>query len=80
MMRLPRQISKEDKDKIIGVIIQELGLRKATNTYIGSSRVRGISGGEKKRVAIAIELVSNPSCIFLDEPTSGLGTDQRECY
>lgn len=39
---------------------------------IGNERFKGISGGEKKRVNIGVELISNPSMIFLDEPTTGL--------
>ncbi|KAI8852325.1 P-loop containing nucleoside triphosphate hydrolase protein [Chytridium lagenaria] len=53
-------------------IIQELGLVKCKDTKIGDSDLRGISGGEKKRVSIGLELLSQPSILFLDEPTSGL--------
>lgn len=49
-----------------------MGLTKATNTIIGDERARGVSGGERKRVAIGVELISNPSVLFLDEPTSGM--------
>lgn len=48
-------------------IIQELGLKKVENTYIGNAFVRGVSGGERKRVNIGVELVTDPSLIFLDE-------------
>ena len=65
-------MSKAERDKLVDDIIESLGLKKCENTMIGSDLIRGVSGGEKKRVAIGVELVSNPTCLFLDEPTSGL--------
>ena len=53
-------------------IITYLGLEKVMHSKIGGVLSRGISGGEKKRVAIANEIISDPSIIFLDEPTTGL--------
>jgi len=50
----------------------QLGLNKCKGTRIGNSIVRGVSGGERKRVNIATEMITNPSVLFLDEPTSGL--------
>ena len=57
---------------MVDELIESLGLTSCADTLIGSELVRGISGGEKKRVAIGVELVTNPSTLFLDEPTSGL--------
>lgn len=51
--------------------MQELGLAKAQHTRIGDAFVRGISGGERKRVAFGQALLGNPSLVFADEPTSG---------
>ena len=65
-------MSKELKQGMVDELIDSLGLTSCANTLIGSELVRGISGGEKKRVAIGVELVTNPSTLFLDEPTSGL--------
>ena len=53
-------------------LIEELKLDACKNTYIGSHILKGISGGEKKRTCIGIELITDPSVLFLDEPTSGL--------
>lgn len=54
----------------------ELGLNKVADTFIGSASVRGVSGGERKRANIGVELIKNPSALFLDEPTSGLDSFQ----
>ncbi|GJD12541.1 ABC transporter G family member 7 [Galdieria sulphuraria] len=71
-LRLPRDLSKESRESRVEAIISELGLVEAKKTLVGSETKKGISGGERKRVSIGIELVRDPSLIFLDEPTSGL--------
>ena len=53
-------------------MIKDLGLTKCADTRIGNVMIRGISGGERKRTSIGVELLTNPSIIFLDEPTTGL--------
>jgi len=60
----------------VNEVIRELSLIQAADTRIGNAMVRGISGGEKKRVSIGIELLRNPGVIFLDEPTTGLDSYQ----
>jgi ABC-type multidrug transport system ATPase subunit len=70
-LRLP-DLSEEEKDKRVNLTIKNLGLEKCRNTWIGDTRIRGVSGGEKKRTSIGLELLINPSIIFLDEPTTGL--------
>lgn len=72
LLRLPADMSREKKLLRVEKVIQELGLGKVKSTQIGNQIVRGISGGEKKRVNIGTELVTDPSCLFLDEPTTGL--------
>nr|GMD88008.1 ABC transporter G family member 22-like isoform X1 [Ipomoea batatas] len=71
-LRLPRTLAKEEKDKRAMDVIYELGLDRCQDTMIGGSFVRGVSGGERKRVCIGNEIIINPSLLFLDEPTSGL--------
>jgi ABC-type multidrug transport system ATPase subunit len=53
-------------------IIDNLGLTKCADTIVGNSMVRGISGGERKRACIAVELMGDPKILFLDEPTTGI--------
>jgi len=52
--------------------MEQLGLTHVANTRVGGNGTRGISGGEKRRLSIGVELVTSPAIIFLDEPTSGL--------
>ncbi|WCJ44159.1 ABC-2 type transporter family protein [Euphorbia peplus] len=72
LLRLPKSISKQEKISVAESVINELGLTKCEDTIIGNTFIRGISGGERKRVSIAHEMLINPSLLILDEPTSGL--------
>jgi len=56
----------------VGAILDELRLTKCQNTKIGGPLVKGVSGGERKRTSIGVELITDPNLIFLDEPTTGL--------
>ncbi|XP_031486776.1 ABC transporter G family member 20-like [Nymphaea colorata] len=70
--RLPQTLSKEKKQARVQALIEQLGLRRAAKTIIGDEGHRGVSGGERRRVSIGIDIVHDPILLFLDEPTSGL--------
>ncbi|XP_062170526.1 ABC transporter G family member 9 [Alnus glutinosa] len=72
LLRLPNSFTKEEKVEHAEAVITQLGLTKCKNSIIGGSFLRGVSGGERKRVSIGQEMLINPSLLFLDEPTSGL--------
>jgi ABC-type lipoprotein export system ATPase subunit len=72
MLRLPSIMPHEEKLRKVDLVMEELGITHIANSVIGTDMTRGISGGERKRVSIATELVTEPSILFLDEPTSGL--------
>ncbi|MEW5318869.1 MAG: hypothetical protein WDW38_010053 [Sanguina aurantia] len=72
MLRLPASYSRERKLARVDDVLSALGLGKCRSTIIGGGMRRGVSGGERKRVAIGHELLTDPSILFLDEPTSGL--------
>ncbi|TKY51517.1 ABC transporter G family member 25 [Spatholobus suberectus] len=72
MLRLPRAAPRAEKVAAAESAIAELGLGKCEHTIIGNSFIRGVSGGERKRVSIAHEMLVDPSLLILDEPTSGL--------
>ena len=65
LLRLPRTVSTADKKRRVSDIIMELGLDNCRDTWIGSPNSRGISGGERKRVSIGIELVSEPRILVI---------------
>ncbi|KAF9557553.1 hypothetical protein EC968_007605, partial [Mortierella alpina] len=71
-LRMDSSISKADKFAKVEDIIDLLGLRDCADVIIGSAAVKGCSGGQRRRVSIGIQLVTEPACLFLDEPTSGL--------
>lgn len=62
----------QDKITRVDNLISELRLNKCQNTKIGGELIRGVSGGERKRTSIGVELITDPNLIFLDEPTTGL--------
>lgn len=66
------KLSKEEKKQRVESLIKELGLQKCADTKVGNTFIRGLSGGERKRTSIGVELITNPSLLFLDEPTTGL--------
>eukprot|EP00400_MALV-I_sp_L67-5_P000801 gene801-177_t len=67
-----RSVPVGKREERIEEVIAELGLERCADSIIGGVQVKGISGGEKKSVAIGIEIVAHPAVLFLDEPTSGL--------
>ncbi|CAN1161463.1 ABC transporter G family member STR [Linum perenne] len=77
-VRLPPTISKVEKKNRVHELISQLGLTNVTHTYIGEKSGKGVSGGERRRVSIGIDIIHNPLLLFLDEPTSGL--DSANAY
>ncbi len=73
--RLPSDYSNEEIEKRVEQTIKDLGLEPVKNLQIGKPEKKVLSGGQRKRVNIALELVTDPALMFLDEPTSGLAAD-----
>ncbi|XP_017087649.2 protein scarlet [Drosophila bipectinata] len=72
-LRLDRRVSKEERRLIINELLERTGLLSAAQTRIGSGDDKKVlSGGERKRLAFAVELLNNPVILFCDEPTTGL--------
>uniref|UniRef100_A0A8K9WVI9 ABC transporter domain-containing protein n=1 Tax=Oncorhynchus mykiss TaxID=8022 RepID=A0A8K9WVI9_ONCMY len=71
----PRHYSAADKQQRVDSIIDDLGLQDCAHTKIGTEFLRGVSGGERKRCSIGMELITSPRLLFLDEPTTGLDSN-----
>lgn len=72
--RLPISMTKEEKNAFVDLVLQTINLSKLQNVVVGGgeSTMLPISAGDRKCVNIAVEIVSQPLCIFLDEPTTNL--------
>jgi ABC-type multidrug transport system ATPase subunit/pSer/pThr/pTyr-binding forkhead associated (FHA) protein len=73
--RLPPDYSNDEIDARVEQTLKDLGLDGVKNLMIGKPEKKVLSGGQRKRVNIALELVTDPVILFLDEPTSGLAAD-----
>jgi len=72
LLRLSNKYTTSEKKARAIEVLTELGLTHCQETQIGGPMARGVSGGERKRCSIGIELITDPRVLFLDEPTSGL--------
>eukprot|EP01137_Pigoraptor_chileana_P015808 Opistho-2@5386 len=71
-LRLPQHMDSQAKSERVDSVINELGLRHVADTKVGGGLVRGVSGGERRRVSIGASLIVDCNILFLDEPTTGL--------
>ncbi|XP_065489645.1 broad substrate specificity ATP-binding cassette transporter ABCG2 [Caloenas nicobarica] len=71
-LRLPKSVKEQEKNVRVNQVIKELGLSKVADSKVGTQFTRGVSGGERKRTNIGMELITDPAILFLDEPTTGL--------
>ncbi|XP_058096886.1 ABC transporter G family member 1-like [Magnolia sinica] len=71
-LQLPDSMPRWEKRERAETTIREMGLQDAMNTRIGGWATKGLSGGQKRRVSICIEMLTRPKLLYLDEPTSGL--------
>ncbi|CAK9184386.1 unnamed protein product [Ilex paraguariensis] len=67
-----KEMSAKEKEDRVETLMQELGLFHVADSFVGDEENRGISGGERKRVSIGVDMIHDPPILLLDEPTSGL--------
>ncbi|KAJ1725983.1 hypothetical protein LPJ61_005503 [Coemansia biformis] len=78
-LRLPdTKYTRAEKEARVESVLRQLRLSRVKDSMIGGNGMRGVSGGERKRVSIGAELVTDPSILVLDEPSSGLDSSSAE--
>ena len=70
-LKLPKGTTPEMRAKRVDQVCKQMGLVHIRGVIVGDSLLKGISGGERKRLCVAMELLTRPALLFLDEPTSG---------
>ena len=63
-------VTEDEREDAVTNTLKALGIEECADTYIGNALLKGISGGQRKRTSVGIELITQPSLLFLDEPTS----------
>ncbi|KAI8573633.1 hypothetical protein RHMOL_Rhmol01G0292200 [Rhododendron molle] len=76
--RLSADLPKPEKVLVVERVIECLGLQNVRDSLVGTVEKRGISGGQRKRVNVGLEMVMEPSLLILDEPTSGLDSSSSQ--
>ncbi|KAK7422801.1 hypothetical protein QQX98_001362 [Neonectria punicea] len=71
-LRLPSFMDKDEKNRRAEEVLLKMGLKDCADNLIGNDLIKGVSGGEKRRVSIAVQVLTDPRILLLDEPTSGL--------
>ncbi|KAL4933297.1 putative ABC transporter [Aspergillus undulatus] len=71
-LSLPRFVSESERAQRIRTLLEAFGIQNQTSTLVGTPIRKGISGGQKRRVSVASQLITCPKILFMDEPTSGL--------
>jgi ABC-type multidrug transport system ATPase subunit len=71
-LRLPSETTDEAIDLLVNELLENLGIKECADVMIGGEMIKGVSGGQRKRTSVGVELITNPALLFLDEPSSGL--------
>ena len=71
-LRLPRTFTAKQREQRVQDVMIDMGITHVKNVIVGTVMKKGISGGERKRVCVGMQLLNRPQLLFLDEPTSGL--------
>eukprot|EP00388_Colpodella_angusta_P039228 GDKK01046755.1.p1 GENE.GDKK01046755.1~~GDKK01046755.1.p1 ORF type:complete len:978 (-),score=280.35 GDKK01046755.1:296-3019(-) len=77
-LTMPKTSTPEEREAQVEKVLKMMNLMKCADTCVGSIEKRGMSGGERKRLSMGIELLSNPKVLLLDEPTTGLDSKNAE--